>query len=266
MNLKVSRANTDYDLGTWNLTASPANNDIFSVTNAPNLNILNTFNILKATGISSGAIFNEIDFHGILTAAQGMSAANKANVYNGVANIFAQAQGNASLTAFYDALNLPSVYAAAGTNDATRTAITNILAAALAAVPGGAGVTAAQLVGSGTSQAAVTTLTTNGKIEAFFGGIDFITLFNALSNAVNKDAIYAAIDFTALFNAVDSLPSANKTNVYLYCAIIYQAATTVDTSNAIDYAGLLTLAMTNENAVTLSLSSGGITTTYTVSQ
>ncbi|GAB6155693.1 hypothetical protein JCM17380_44440 [Desulfosporosinus burensis] len=261
MNLKVNRLGTIYDLGSWNLTNSASGNDIFSASNAVNLNVLNTLNVLKATGVQSSSIFSAIDFHAVLTAAQGMTSANKTKVYDSIADIFSAAKNTDSANAFYEALNLPGVYAAADVP--TQTTICNIISNALPDSPDKDGIIHDLLMeDSATSAAAVATLTDSGQMDEFFRDINFQALFDALANSSNKEDIFTAINFTALYNAIETLDS--KLTVYIALANIYQAALTVDTGNAIDYGALLQLIITIDNTVNLSLTNGNGTKTYTV--
>ncbi|WP_407306876.1 cell wall-binding repeat-containing protein [Desulfosporosinus sp. SB140] len=262
MKIKVTRSGVDYDLGTWNLSNSASGNDIFSASNALNLSLIQTLNALKATQISSSQIFGAVNFGALLTAAQGMTTSNKENVYNAMADILSQAKNTSAANPFYQALNLPGIYAAADAN--TQTSISNIVTNA---IPTGVNVTAADLLSgtSANSAAAVETLNNSNKMNEFFSNIDFQQLFSALRVSNNKNAIYLAINFTALFNAVDGLPAGNKDLVYLDCAAIYQAALTVNISNAVDYGALLELVMTSPNTVYLTLTNAnGTTKTYTV--
>ncbi len=262
MTLMVNRSGTEYNLGSWNLTNAASGNDIFSISNAPNMNILDILAALKATGVQSSAIFSAIDFHAILTASQSMDTTNKDKVYSSIANIFSQASSTSATNSFYQALNLPGVYAAV---DSTRkTLISDIVTAA---IPSGAGVTAGQLLGDTSSAAAIAKLTQDGNMAAFFSGINFQTLFDVLAASPNKEAIFTAINFTAMYNAIETLPDTNKLNVYFNAAIIYQAALTVDTGNAINYGALLQLVIVSPNTVTLSLTNtNGTKTTYSITQ
>jgi len=260
MTIKVTRSGQDYNLGTWNLTNAAQGNDIFSVSNATNLNILETFEILKATGIKSSEIFEAIDFQAILTAAQAMTPTNKNQVYTSTAAIFDQAKNTSSANAFYTALNLPDIYAAA--DSTTQGTLHTILAEAL---PTSAGVSADALLNKATSAAAVATLNNSGEMSTFFNNLEFQRLFNALSASSQKDAIFTAVNFTALFDAFETLPSINKTAVYLNAAFIYQAAITIQAgSNAINYGAILQLVMTSPNTVTMTLTNTNGTTQYTV--
>lgn len=260
MTIKVARSGQEYDLGSWNLTDSVSGNDIFSVSNASNLNILETLDILKATGIKSSDIFSAIDFQAILIAAQSMSPADKDDVYKSIADIFDQAKNTSAANAFYQALNLPGVYAAADLT--TQNSLRSILTTAL---PSGSGVTAEALLGTGTSATALADLNASGQMNAFFSNLNFRLLFNALSSSSKKDAIYTALNFTAMYNAIETLPSLNKTAVYLDAAYIYQAALTVPAgSNAINYGAILQLVMTSSNNVTMTLTNSNGTTQYTI--
>lgn len=260
MSIKVTRSGQDYNLGTWNLTNAAQGNDIFSVNNASNLNIFETFEVLKATGITSSEIFEAIDFQAVLTAAQGMTPANKTKVYTSIAQIFENAKNTSSANAFYTALNLPGIYAAA--DSTTKGTLHTILAEAL---PTSAGVDADELLNKVTSAAAVATLNNSGQMSTFFNNLDFQRLFNALSSSSQKDAIFTAVNFTGLFNAFETLPSVNKLAVYFNAANIYQAAITIQAgSNAIDYGAILQLVMTSPNTVTMTLTNPNGTTQYTV--
>ncbi|MFZ3372860.1 MAG: cell wall-binding repeat-containing protein, partial [Desulfitobacteriaceae bacterium] len=260
MNITVNRTGTSYNLGTWNLTNSASGNDLFSVANAPNLDMLQTLEILKATGISSSAIFSAIDFHGILTQAQLMNPTNKAMVYTKMADIFTQAGNTSSTNAFYQALNLPGMYAAA--DSTTQGQLRAIIDTAV--LPLSAGVNASTLLDPKTSATAVATLTSSGKMNTFFNNINFQLLFDDLSASINKGAIFTAIDFTSLYNAISTLPPLNKMAVYLDAASLYQAALTVNTGDNIDYGALLGLVITSPNSVTLTLSNANGTRSYSV--
>ena len=259
MALTVSRGGTNYDLGTWALTNSTSGNDLFSVANAPNLNILETLTILKATGIQSSAIFNAIDFHAILTQAQTMDSTNKSTVYTKMADIFTQASNTSSVNAFYQALNLPGIYAAADAN--TQGSIRAIIAAA---IPSGVQVTAEDLVGIGAMTSANAVAELNSQMNAFFSNINFQQLFDVLSSSTNKGAIFTAINFSSLYSAISTLPADNKMAVYLDAASLYQAAITLDTGNSIDYGALLGLIITTDNTVNMTISNNNGTRTYTV--
>ncbi|EHQ91877.1 cell wall-binding repeat-containing protein [Desulfosporosinus youngiae] len=258
MKLSVVRSGSEYNLGSWALTNSSSGNDIFSVSNASNLNVLSTLTILRDTGIQSSEIFDAIDFHAVLTAAQGMTEANKNKVYDSIAAIFSQASGTSSSTAFYQALNLPGIYAAADTS--TKNAIEDIVDAA---IPAGVTVSASHLLGSSSAQA-VANITQAGKMNLFVSGIDFQELFDELSTSPQKEAIFTAINFTAMYNAIEALPSGNKLQVYINMANIYQAALTVDTTDGINFGALIQLMITDQNVVKLTLTNSNGTTTYTV--
>ncbi|AFM43145.1 cell wall-binding protein [Desulfosporosinus acidiphilus SJ4] len=262
MKITVTRNGTQYNLGSWNLSKS-AGNDILSVSNASDLNLIDTLKALKASQITSSQIFSAVNFQALLTAAQGLSTTDKQKVYNALADIMSQGKNTSAANSFYQALNLPGIYAAADVN--TQTSISSIIDNALNALPTPTGVTAAQLLSSSTSATAVATLSSSNQMNAFFSNLDFQQLFSVLRTSPNKGAVYTAINFTALFTSVDSLPSANKDLVYLDCAVIYQVALSTNLSNTIDYGALLELVMTSPNTVTLSLSNANqTTTTYTV--
>lgn len=264
MNLKVNRSGKIYDLGTWDLTAS-TNNDIFSITNAPKLNVLETLNLIKATGVQSSVIFSAIDFHAVLKATQGMTEPNKNKVYNSLANIFNEASNTSATNQFYQALNLPSIYNAADAN--AKISIETIVNAA---IPAGVAVTANELLGVGSSAQAVALLNQSNKMNEFFSGINFQSLYGALFISPNKEAIFTAINFTELYNAIETLPETNKMAVYLNAALIYQAALSVDVGiTAINYGDLLQMVMpgpgSSQNTFYMYLTKpDGTRTTYTV--
>lgn len=260
MSIKVTRNGVDYNLGSWSLAKS-AGNDIFSVSNASNLSLLQTLNVLRASQITSSQIFNAINFEALLTDARTLDVSDKDTLYNDMADIINQAKNTSGANSFYQALNLPGIYAAAADTNNTQANLKTIIANAL---PSGANVTADELLSSATSATAVQTLNDQNLMSQFFNNIDFGQLFSVLRTS-NKDAIYSAINFTSLFNAVASLPAANKELIYLDCASIYQIILTVNLNNAVDYGALLDLVMTSPNTVYLTLSNAnGSAQTYTL--
>jgi len=263
MKITVDRSGTRYTLGSWNLTSDSAGNDIFSAANALNLDIMTTLQVLLATGITSSQIFEAVNFNALLTASETMTPANKAIVYENLANLFEVAQGTTQSTEFYEALNLPGVYAAADweTQESITTIINN-------AIPAGAigTVSAAALLAPETSATQVKYLSDHNYMEAFYSGIDFHDLISDLSQSTQKNAMFEAVNFTALFNAVNGLDNLNKYHIYICAAHIYQAALTVSAgSNAINYGALLQMVTTSPNIVEMSLkNTQNVEKTYTL--
>jgi len=258
---------TSLVLGTWNLRQG-LNDDLFTVVNLQNLNMRNTFDMIKGANIDGPTAFEIINFTGILDAIK--ASRKKADFYDKILPAALEIIKGHEMVV-YQALDMPTIYSAAYSAEDSKT-IDKIKAALNPAVEqfnvgrsDNDQIVLENIIGANTKEKFAQDMnkvnTALDDRKNFYENINFTTLFEAIKDSPNKDAIYDAINFEQIFNAVytdQNYDAAAK----LYNALLgLDGVTKGKLRDAINITALLAH-IDKTYDFTIKLTSGGQSTTY----
>ncbi|HHV64366.1 MAG TPA: cell wall-binding repeat-containing protein [Peptococcaceae bacterium] len=251
------------DLGEWQLT-NLTTTDLFTLEYLNKLYPVPTFDALQRANVTSQELFNAVNFTGILETLRTASPADRDKFYDSIfPSLIGIGKNDAELQkSIIEAIDLPTIYRAANNKSGIREAFVKAAETLLGSY------SAEDLVGatgnSAEAWAAVSELSPADK-NKFFNDINFTTLVTSIRDDSNKDAIYQAINFQSIFDAVYG----KGAGVYDAFVSVLDALKSLSPDCKSQLKGQVSIidllkAISDGGNITVTLTKGGLTTTYDV--